>query len=103
MDDSQYFDRLTTNTIDQTIWGFDQLTNLKRRRFRYATARFRKHQRMMKAEYNPIDRLLGVDRRREADVHGNRAELIDRVLRPAEHSTHDARRIRLRTRSRASS
>ena len=59
--------------------------------------------RLTEAAGYPVDEVLRIDRRREADVLGDRRELGDRMLRPAERAHYEARRIRARTRASASS
>lgn len=103
MDDGQYFNRLALYVIDEPIRGFDQLADIKRSCLGNASSGFRKRLGLPKAKHDSLDGLLRVDGRDETNVLRDGAELIDCVLRPAERETHEARRIRLRTRAMASS
>ena len=59
--------------------------------------------RLTEAAGYPVDELFGVDGRREADMIGDGLELGDGMLRPTERAHYEARRMRARTRARASS
>ena len=103
VDDGQDLNGVVVHAIDETIRELDELPDFERGRFRDTSPGVGKGLGLLKASSDPIDGLLGVYRRDETNVLGNRGELIDGVLRPAEPESHDARRMRLRMRAMASS
>ena len=103
MDDGDHFDHIVTHSVYQPVRRLDDFANVWRVGLPEVTPRFRKVLDLLQSANEPIDRLLGIDRRHDAYILGNRRELLDCVLRPPERPPHDARRIRLRTRDNASS
>ena len=82
-----------------TVRRLDQLAEVSLPCLRHVTAGVRKILRLSQAADDALDDLLRIDRRREADILSDRAELIDSLLRPAERQAYEARGRRSTRRS----
>ena len=91
------------HVIHKAVRPLDQLADLRTSEFRDDAAGLGEIARLVQAARTAVDEVLGVDWRGEADVLGDGRELADGMLRPAERARYEARRIRARTRARASS
>lgn len=103
MHDREDLDPGRADAIQQPVRSFNDLPDVQLTRLGHAASRLGKVLRLPKAKDDAVDDLLGVHGRRETDVLRDAAELLGRLLRPAERQAHEARRIRLRTRASASS
>ena len=103
MQNSEHFDRLLPDPIDQSVRRLDQFANVGAFKFRDHAPRFWKPANLIKSVLDSLHRLLGIHRRRYADELRDRREVLDCLLRPAEPELHDARRILARTRASAAS
>ena len=103
VNDRDDFDRRRHRAIEDSVGCLNQLAHIRRGGLRDASAGFWKVLSLAQAEDDALNYLFRVDWGRETNVFRDGPELVDCLLRPAEHKAHEARRIRPRTRAIASS
>ena len=82
----QEFDRVGVDAVHQAVRRLDQLADLRACEFWDDATRLRELARLMQSAGYTVDELLGVDGRGEADMVGDRLQLSDGMLRPAERA-----------------
>jgi hypothetical protein len=74
------------HAIHQPVRPLDQLADLVATELGYDATRHRELARLIQAMREAVDQILGIDRGGKADILGDRRELGDGVLRPAERA-----------------
>ena len=98
-----HLDHVPARPVDDPIGLLHHLPDCCILSLRDGTAGVRERPDLLQSVYDALDELFGVDRRAPAHVLRDGAKLVDRLLCPAERAAHEARRIRARTRAKASS